>query len=120
MRVKISKLGRDVAVRLSREMAEQHGIIPGLELDVVRSPTQVRLALEEPNFTLESLIAECKTFFDNGGAPPELMDWDPDVGSERFDNLPCSGRCVSRVSRSGRLTVRFGSSVDLEWFPCEC
>lgn len=86
MRVKISKWGDDVAVRLPKEVAARHGIVPGMELDVVCSPTQVRLALGEPEITLESLIARCQAYLDNGGSPPETVDWGPDVGSERIDD----------------------------------
>jgi antitoxin MazE len=75
MKVKVAKWGNSLAVRLPRVVAEDLGLAPGREIDLVQDGT--RLTMETapkrkiPFYRLEDLLAQIKP----GQRPPPFEDW---------------------------------------------
>jgi antitoxin MazE len=75
MKVKIAKWGNSLAVRLPRLVAEDLGLVPGREVELIHDGT--RLAIETaprrkiPRYRLEDLLAQIKP----GQKPPPFEDW---------------------------------------------
>jgi antitoxin MazE len=80
MKVKIANWGNSLAVRLPKAVAEEAGLRPDTEVDVVVDRGEVRLRRHAPipRYTLEDMIAQIKP----GTEAPPSVDWGPDVGSE--------------------------------------
>jgi antitoxin MazE len=78
MKVKIAKWGNSLAVRLPKAVAEEAGLKPDAEVDVIVQDGDVRLKRSRPRYTLEDMIAAIKP----GAEPTPSVDWGPDVGSE--------------------------------------
>jgi antitoxin MazE len=80
MKVKIAKWGNSLAVRLPKRLAEEAGLGPDSEVDVVveRGVVQLKPPVRIPRYTLKDMIAAIKP----GTVPPPLVDWGPDVGAE--------------------------------------
>jgi antitoxin MazE len=75
MKVKVAKWGNSLAVRLPRVVADDLGLAPGREVDLVQDGT--RLTMETapkrriPRYRLEDLLAQIKP----GQKPPPFEDW---------------------------------------------
>jgi antitoxin MazE len=75
MKVKVAKWGNSLAVRLPRVVADDLGLAPGREVDLVQDGT--RLTLETapkpkiPVYRLQDLLAQIKP----GQKPPPFEDW---------------------------------------------
>jgi len=75
MKVKVAKWGNSLAVRLPRLIAEDLGLVPGREVELLQDGT--RLTMETatkskiPHYRLEDLLAQIKP----GQKPPPLEDW---------------------------------------------
>jgi antitoxin MazE len=79
MKVKIAKWGNSLAVRLPKAVAEEAGLRPDTEVDVVVDKGDVRLRRHAPipRYTIEDMIAGMRS-----GIPSDTVEWGPDVGSE--------------------------------------
>lgn len=75
MKVKVAKWGNSLAVRLPKVVAEDLGLAPGREVDLVQEGT--RLTMETapkrsiPRYRLEDLLAQIKP----NQKPPPFEDW---------------------------------------------
>jgi antitoxin MazE len=80
MKVKVAKWGNSLAVRLPKSVAEEAGLRPDAEVDVVVEAGDVRLrkSRQTPRYTLEDMIAAIKP----GTEAPPSVEWGPDRGSE--------------------------------------
>ena len=82
MKVKIAKWGNSLAVRLPKRVAEEAGLRPETEVEVVieRGRVQLNPVVPIPHYTLEDMIAEMDRL--GPGNEPELVNCGPDVGAE--------------------------------------
>jgi antitoxin MazE len=80
MKVKIAKWGNSLAVRLPKAVAEEAGLRPNSEVDVVVEGgiVSLRKGHPAPRYTLEDMIAAIKP----GTEAPPSVEWGPDRGSE--------------------------------------
>ena len=75
MKVKISKWGNSLAVRLPKHLADDLNLAPGKDVEIAKEGT--RLTIETapgpkiPHYRLEDLLAQIKP----GQKPPPLEDW---------------------------------------------
>jgi antitoxin MazE len=91
MKVKISKWGNSLGVRLPKAAAEVAGLTAGSEVDVVVEGRELRLRPPVPftRYRLEDLIAEMDRLGPEN--EPETVDWGPDRGSEIIDDAYSRG-----------------------------
>ena len=91
MKVKISKWGNSLGVRLPKAAAEAAGLTEGSEVDVVVEGRELRLRPPVPftPYRLEDLIAEMDRLGPEN--EPETVDWGPDRGSEIIDDAYSRG-----------------------------
>jgi antitoxin MazE len=75
MKVKISKWGNSLAVRLPKPLAEELSLVAGRELDIEKQGSQLRIETASspkiPVYRLEDLLAQIKP----GQRPPPFEDW---------------------------------------------
>lgn len=75
MKVKVSKWGNSLAVRLPKHLADELGLAPGKEVEIgsdgKRLTIEAAPALKIPHYRLEDLLAQIKP----GQKPPPLEDW---------------------------------------------
>jgi antitoxin MazE len=75
MKTKVARWGNSLAVRLPKVVADELGLAPGREVDLVQDGT--RLTMETapkrriPRYRLEDLLAQIKP----GQKPPAFEDW---------------------------------------------
>jgi antitoxin MazE len=88
MKVKISKWGNSLGVRLPRAAVDATGLGEGAQLELEIDGRELRLKPAYPvkRYRLEDLVAEMKP--EN---QPELVDWGPDVGAEVIDDAYSRG-----------------------------
>jgi antitoxin MazE len=88
MKVKISKWGNSLGIRLPRAAVEAIGFGEGAQLELEIDGRELRLKPAHPvkRYRLEDLVAEMKP--EN---QPELVDWGPDVGAEVIDDAYSRG-----------------------------
>jgi antitoxin MazE len=88
MKVKISKWGNSLGVRLPRAAIEATGFAEGAQLELEIDGRELRLKPARPvkRYRLEDLVAEMKP--EN---QPALVDWGPDVGAEIIDDAYSRG-----------------------------
>ena len=102
MRVKISKWGNSLGLRLPRAAVEAAGLKPGAEVDVTIEgrDLRVRSVLPTKHFRLEDLLAE----MDRLGPEhhPETVDWGPDRGAEIIDDAYSRGEITLDDILSGK------------------
>ena len=86
MKVQLAKWGNSTAVRLPKAVAQELGLKPGVQLDLVVEGRDVRLRplQKSPRELLEEMIAEAKRL--GPEYEPESVDWGPDRGSEIIDD----------------------------------
>lgn len=85
MKVKVSKWGNSLGVRLPKAAAEAAGLTEGSEVDVVVEGRELRLKPAVPivaytRFRLADLVAEARRLGPENESP--TVDWGPDRGSE--------------------------------------
>lgn len=82
MKVHIAKWGNSTAVRLPKSVAQELGLLPGSEVDLVVEGREVRLrpVRKTSRELLEEMIAEAKRLGPEN--EPGSIDWGPDRGSE--------------------------------------
>ncbi|MFL9825454.1 AbrB/MazE/SpoVT family DNA-binding domain-containing protein [Rhodoplanes sp. SY1] len=98
MKVKVSKWGNSLGVRLPKAAADAAGLTEGSEVDVVVEGRELRLkpAARIPRYRLADMMAEMDRLGPENRPP--LVDWGPDVGAEIIDDdysrglLPTPGR----------------------------
>jgi antitoxin MazE len=102
MKVKLSKWGNSLGLRLPKAVAEEVELQEGDELDVTVEGRELRLRRQVPTrrYSLEEMIAE----MDRLGLEnrPEFIDFGPDVGAEIIDDDYSRG-IVSAPSGGSRL-----------------
>lgn len=110
MKVKVAKWGNSLAVRLPRVVADDLGLAPGREVDLVQDGT--RLTMETapkpkiPVYRLQDLLAQIKP----GQKPPPFEDWSavepPWPDDDWSDIAPSDGEweAMKRAAREGRKT----------------
>jgi len=88
MKVKLSKWGNSLGVRLPRAAVDATGLGEGAQLELEIEGRELRLkpASARRRYRLEDLIAEMKA--EN---QPELVNWGPDVGAEVIDDAYSRG-----------------------------
>src|ERR1700746_1841557 len=88
MKVKISKWGNSLGIRLPRAAVDATGLGEGaqLELEIDGRALRLKPASAAKRYRLEDLVAEMKP--EN---QPELIDWGPDVGAEVIDDAYSRG-----------------------------
>ncbi len=86
MKVQLAKWGNSTAVRLPKAVAQELGLKPGVQVDIVVEGREVRLRplQKSPRELLEEMIAEAKRL--GPEYEPESVDWGPDRGSEIIDD----------------------------------
>ncbi|GJE54493.1 MULTISPECIES: AbrB/MazE/SpoVT family DNA-binding domain-containing protein [Methylobacterium] len=96
MEAKVIRWGDDLAVRLSAEEAEQHGLSEGQTVEVVAKPDAgssgrpadtpggPRYENGRPAYTLADMVAEMDRL--GPSHRPALVEWGPDVGAEIIDD----------------------------------
>ncbi|RAI46075.1 AbrB/MazE/SpoVT family DNA-binding domain-containing protein [Rhodoplanes roseus] len=84
MKVKVSKWGNSLGVRLPKAAAEAAGLSEGSEVDVVVEGRELRLKPAAPvgytRYRLADLVAEAKRLGPEN--EPPTVDWGPDRGEE--------------------------------------
>lgn len=82
MKVRISKWGNSLGVRLPKAAADAAGLKEGSEVDIEVEGREVRLKplLPYKHYRIEDLVAEMAR--QGPENEPELVDWGPDVGAE--------------------------------------
>ena len=91
MKVKLTKWGNSLGVRVPKAAAEAAGLKVGTEVDVVVEGRDLRIRRSIPlkYYRLEDLIAEMDRLGPEN--QPETVDWGPDVGSEIIDDAYSRG-----------------------------
>jgi len=91
MKVKISKWGNSLGLRLPKAAVEAAGLVEGSVVDVVVEGGEVRLRPPMPfePYRLEDLIAEMDRLGPEN--EPELVDWGPDRDSEIIEDAYSRG-----------------------------
>jgi len=91
MKVKVSKWGNSLGVRLPRAAVQSTGLGEGAQLELEIEGRELRLRpLRGPKrYRLKDLVAEMKRLGPEN--EPELVDWGPDIGSERIDDAYSRG-----------------------------
>jgi len=86
MKVQLAKWGNSTAVRLPKAVAQELGLRPGTQLDLVVEGREVRLRPVEksPRELLDEIVAEMRRL--GPEHEPEEVDWGPDRGSEVIDD----------------------------------
>ena len=86
MKVQLAKWGNSTAVRLPKAVAQELGLRPGTQLDLVVEGREVRLRPVEKSSRelLREMIDEAKRL--GPEYEPESVDWGPDRGSEIIDD----------------------------------
>ena len=86
MKVQLAKWGNSTAVRLPKAVAQELGLKPGTQLDLVVEGREVRLrpVQQSSRELLEEIVAEMKRLGPEN--EPEEVNWGPDRGSEIVDD----------------------------------
>jgi antitoxin MazE len=91
MKVKVSKWGRGVGLRLPEAVVEAAGLQPGDQFEIEIRGRELRLkpAVPVKHYRLEDLLAEMDRLGPEN--TPKLVDWGPDVGAEIIDDAYSRG-----------------------------
>ena len=87
MKVKISKWGNSLGLRLPKTISDELGLNAGRQLDLVVEQDEIRLRKPRAVSSAELLaemVAEAKRL--GRQFEPETLEWGPDVGSEVIDD----------------------------------
>ncbi len=102
MRVKISKWGNSLGLRLPRAAVAATGLKPGAEVDLMIEgrDLRVRSVLPIKHYRLEDILAE----MDRLGPEhrPETVDWGPNRGAEIIDDAYSRGEITLDDILSGK------------------
>jgi len=102
MKVKISKWGNSLGLRLPRAAADAAGLKAGAEVDVTVEgrDLRVRSVLPTKHYRLAELLAEIDRLGPENA--PETVDWGPDVGAEIIDDAYSRGEITLDEILSGK------------------
>jgi len=91
MKVKLSKWGNSLGVRLPRAAVDATGLGEGAQLELQIEGRELRLKPlhARSRYRLEDLVAEMKRVGRDN--EPEFVDWGPDVGAEVIDDAYSRG-----------------------------
>jgi antitoxin MazE len=89
MKVHVARWGNSAAVRLPRSVMDELGLAPGTPLELTVHGRELRLAPppRRPGTCrdlLEELVAEARRLGPEN--EPEMVEWGPDVGTERIED----------------------------------
>jgi antitoxin MazE len=102
VKVKISKWGNSLGLRLPRAAVEATGLRPGAEVDVMIEGRDLRVRSLPPitHYSLEDLLAEMDRLGPEN--QPELIDWGPDRGAEIIEDDYSRGKITLKDVLSGK------------------
>lgn len=102
MKVRISKWGNSLGLRLPRAAVEATGLTPGAEVDVTIEGHELRVRSLPPikHYRLEDLIAEMDRLGPRN--EPELVEWGPDRGAEIIDDAYSRGEITLEDILNGK------------------
>jgi antitoxin MazE len=92
MKVKISKWGNSLGLRLPKAVSDELGLNAGRQLDLVVEQDEIRLRKPRAVSSAELLaemVAEAKRL--GPRFEPETVEWGPDVGTEVIDDAYSRG-----------------------------
>ena len=91
MKVKISRWGNSLGLRLPKAAVEAIGLTPGAEVDVTIEGRDLRVRSPQPitHYRLEDIIAEMDRLGPQN--EPESVDWGPNLGAEIIDDAYSRG-----------------------------
>jgi antitoxin MazE len=92
MKVKISKWGNSLGLRLPKAVSDELGLNAGRQLDLVVEQDEIRLRKPRAVSSAELLaemVAEAKRL--GPQFEPETVEWGPDVGTEVIDDAYSRG-----------------------------
>jgi antitoxin MazE len=122
MKVKVSKWGNSLGLRLPKAAVEAACLKAGADVDVAIEGSELRVRSLSPakRYRLEDLLAEMDRLGPENR--PEVVDWGPEVGAEIIDDeysrglipAPRGGHRVGRSKtyarpRAGRRAPRRGA-----------
>lgn len=86
MKVKVTKWGNSLGVRLPKAAADTAGVAPGTELDLIveNGGFRLRAPTKSSRDLLEEMVAEAKRL--GPEFEPETVEWGSDRGSEIIDD----------------------------------
>ncbi len=109
MRVRISRWGNSLGLRLPKAAVDAIGLKPGSEVEVAVDGRELRVkpVLPIKTFRLEDLLAE----IDRLGPEnvPETIDWGPDRGAEIIDDAYSRGEITLDDILSGKAADKNAS-----------
>jgi antitoxin MazE len=111
MKVKVSKWGNSLAVRLPRGAIEAVGAKEGSELDltVERNGLYLRQPRQTSAELLADMVAEMKRLGPENA--PETVDWGPDRGSEIIDDEYSRGEITLEDLLGSKSAGKHGASA---------
>jgi antitoxin MazE len=91
LRVRVTKWGNSLGLRLPKAAAEAVGLKPGSEVDIAVEGRELRVRQPLPitHYRLADLVAEMKRL--GPESEPETVQWGPDVGSEIIEDAYSRG-----------------------------
>lgn len=109
MKVKISKWGNSLGLRLPKAAVDAAGLKPGAEVDVVIEGRDLRVRSVPPikHYRLEDLLAEMDRL--SAEDRPETVDWGPDRGAEIIDDGYSRGEIALDDILSGKAARKDAS-----------
>jgi antitoxin MazE len=102
MKVRITKWGNSLGLRLPKAAVEATGLRPGAEVDVTIEGRELRVRSLPPitRYRLEDLIAEMDRLGPEN--EPETVDWGPDRGAEIIDDAYSRGEITLEDILAGK------------------
>ena len=109
MRVKISKWGNSLGLRLPRAAVDATGLEAGAEVDLVIEGRDLRVTrlLPTKHYRLGDLLAEIDRLGPEN--QPEMVDWGPDRGAEAIDDAYSRGEITLEDILTGKAKTKNAS-----------
>ncbi len=109
MKVKISKWGNSLGLRLPKAAVDATGLRPGAEVDLTIEGRDLRVTPSLPitRYRLADMLAEMDRLGPEN--EPETIDWGPDRGSEIIDDAYSNGEIALDDILSGKLARKDAS-----------
>ena len=109
MRVRISRWGNSLGLRLPKAAVDATGLKPGSEVEVAVDGRELRVkpALPIKTYRLEDLLAEIDRLGPENA--PETIDWGPDRGAEIIDDAYSRGEITLDDILSGKAADKNAS-----------
>lgn len=77
MKTQIARWGNSLAIRLSKQVAEDSGLTEGSDVEVRAHKGKITIVPRIPQYDIDELVRQMK-----GKKAPKLEDWGPAVGEE--------------------------------------